>query len=1076
MLKDSEARQQATDPRASFIVQAPAGSGKTELLTQRFLRVLSTVTAPEQIVALTFTRKAASEMRERILAALRHAEQQLPTHSAHQEQTNRYAREALNNARRQGWQLLDQPGRLKIITIDALCQTLTQAVPLPEQQTPYARVTESATPLYQEAVRACLAYALQQENLHEPLRCLLSHLDNRQEQVLDLLTSLLASREQWLAVILSAREQSRDGCEQALAAIEQHELQRFIASIPLPCRDELHQLCRRIATIENKTDNERFALVDWQDFDDIQRETAAGIAALLLTKDDRLRKSADHHVGLKKGSCDNDTYYDLKQRSTQLFQVLGETPDFCEALIRVKTLPPPRYDDQQWAVLQAILTLLPLLAAHLQLVFRDKGEVDFTAIAQQAVLALGSDSDPTDLTLHLDNSIHHLMVDEFQDTSIQQFQLLEKLVQGWQPGDGKTLFLVGDPMQSIYRFRQAEVGLFLKARRQGIGPVHLTALELCCNFRSTSTLIDWVNTQFRSIFPGQDDMESGAVSYHPSQAIQAATEDSSVQALQFADKNAEAQALVELIEQELKDYPEQSIAVLVRSRPRLSHLVPLLRARGIPFQGVEIEKLSSLPHLRDVHSLTKALLMPANRLYWLAFLRSPWCGVSLADLHVLASQDRKQPIIQAMSQTDTLTDLSADGRLRIPFLYQVLHKALATRYQHTLTDWLVQTLKNLHGDQVLNDGQRADLEQYWLLLTRFSPNGQLEHPEQFELEFEQLYSQRITPSRLQIMTIHKSKGLEFDCVILPGLGSKAHHPDKPLMRWLTLPAENSEDLVLMSPVQAMSEKQSRLYDYLGDIAADKDRYEQQRLLYVAVTRAKKRLYLVDCQEKIAQGSFRDLLRRCEFAGQTADAVPEEPGLPPAPFLQRLPSHWYANPCQPSPTSGEYVPVIPDQLDEHSRIAGVVMHELLQWVCDRHPATVDELPWPLMGNRLRGLGFSPAEQATLLGQLRQQITAMFADPVGQWLCRAHDREQNEYALLLQDNNTIATRIIDRTFYENGHRWIVDFKTGNDDEASQQNHRNQVNEYARLLHQTDEGAVRCGLYYLANNRWVTWLWPA
>lgn len=93
-----------------------------------------------------------------------------------------------------------------------------------------------------------------------------------------------------------------------------------------------------------------------------------------------------------------------------------------------------------------------------------KNEVDFTTISQQALSALGDAENPTDLALYLDNTLHHILVDEFQDTSITQFELLTKLVHGWQQGDGKTLFIVGDPMQSIYRFRQAEVGLFLRLK------------------------------------------------------------------------------------------------------------------------------------------------------------------------------------------------------------------------------------------------------------------------------------------------------------------------------------------------------------------------------------------------------------------------------------------------------------------------------------------------------------------------------------------------------------------------------------------------------------------------------------
>ena len=220
--------------------------------------------------------------------------------------------------------------------------------------------------------------------------------------------------------------------------------------------------------------------------------------------------------------------------------------------------------------------------------FSEQNEVDFTAISQQALAALGDAENPTDLALYLDNAIHHLLVDEFQDTSITQFELLTKLVHGWQAGDGKTLFIVGDPMQSIYRFRQAEVGLFFRAKEQGIGPVQLNSLELSCNFRSTKTIVDWVNQQFSTIFPQQVDIESGAVSFHSSVNVIQDEEHSAIHAVQFKSREQEAKYLIQVIQYELQTHPEQSMAILVRSRIQLTEIIRLLRQHQIPYQGTDI--------------------------------------------------------------------------------------------------------------------------------------------------------------------------------------------------------------------------------------------------------------------------------------------------------------------------------------------------------------------------------------------------------------------------------------------------------------------------------------------------------
>ena len=108
------------------------------------------------------------------------------------------------------------------------------------------------------------------------------------------------------------------------------------------------------------------------------------------------------------------------------------------------------------------------MADILRQIFIEQGKTDFTEISLSAREALGSEDAPTDLLLYLDYKYQHILVDEYQDTSYKQYDLLKRLTAGWTSGDGRTMFIVGDPMQSIYRFRDAEVGLFLKTKEQGI--------------------------------------------------------------------------------------------------------------------------------------------------------------------------------------------------------------------------------------------------------------------------------------------------------------------------------------------------------------------------------------------------------------------------------------------------------------------------------------------------------------------------------------------------------------------------------------------------------------------------------
>ena len=288
MLNDSLERIKATDPSASYIVQAPAGSGKTEILTQRYLRLLSGVSAPEQIIALTFTRKAANEMRERILRALHQARDQLEGETPHQQQTLAFARNALERDKALHWQLLQQPGRLRIITIDSLCQTLNQAIPLQEQQIPYANITDKPHTHYRAAARACLNFALEHSSYHLVLKTLLQHVDNRQDILLDLFSELLADRFQWQHLLYTAKAQDKSTYEDALAFIEHHELTRFQKSIPDDLGRELILLVSQLSRIQPTPDS---PLRQLKTITDLDRTLIPQVAMLILTSQQTLRKA-----------------------------------------------------------------------------------------------------------------------------------------------------------------------------------------------------------------------------------------------------------------------------------------------------------------------------------------------------------------------------------------------------------------------------------------------------------------------------------------------------------------------------------------------------------------------------------------------------------------------------------------------------------------------------------------------------------------------------------------------------------------------------------------------------------------
>ena len=461
-------------------------------------------------------------------------------------------------------------------------------------------------------------------------------------------------------------------------------------------------------------------------------------------------------------------------------QALSGNEPLRAALSDLLDAPPAQYTDAQWEVLTALEPLLKLALAQLELVFRSRGEVDFTEVSRRALDALGSDDAPTDLALALDYRIRHLLVDEFQDTSISQYQLIARLTAGWEAGDARTLFAVGDPMQSIYRFREAEVGEFLKTWTSGrLGEVDVERVRLKANFRSQAGIVEWVNAAFARVMPLTEDAAAGAVPYADSTAVHAALGGDAVTVHPFfnGDTEGEAKRVVELVARVRSEEPESTVAILVRNRGHLSEIVPPLRDAGLRFRAVEITSLDRRPVVQDLHSLARALAHPADRLAWLAVLRAPWCGLTLDELSELVEGKAEK----------TVCELMADAP-RLARIHAALAPALANRFRGSLRDRVEAAWLSLGGPACVED--ETDLEDaavYLDALEEAEEAGAIADLAAFEERLHKLWALpdvHAAANDVQIMTIHKAKGLEFDHVIVPGLGRVPRGDDKRLFLWM----------------------------------------------------------------------------------------------------------------------------------------------------------------------------------------------------------------------------------------------------------------------------------------------------
>ena len=854
LAQDDAARRRALDVRKSFLVQAPAGSGKTELLIQRYLALLASVDEPGRIVALTFTKKAAGEMRERVLEALLQAERRDPPgEHEHERVTRRLADEVLNQARRRGWTITEHPAQLRMQTFDALATAFARRAPLAAGLGPHPGYVEDATLLYRRAAAGALTSARPDDASWQTL---LLHLDNQAPMVAKLVADMLARRDQWLRQVRTTpATELRAGLERALEAEIVHVLAETRAAFPTGVATDIRACARWAAAGLAAQDDARelapalLALANVGGLPPASLEALPHwrtLACFVMVKDlshfkhQVTRKHGFERAGTGFGAQDR---HERKQTMESMCRMLDDVPGLAKALAAASRLPEPCIGDESWRIVEALLVVLKQALGELTTVFATERQVDFVQANLAALDALGLPDAPSELLLQLDAGVQHLLIDEFQDTSYVQLALLQRLTAGWIDGDGRTIFAVGDPMQSIYRFREAEVAFFLQAQEDlAVCGLPVGVLRLRRNFRSQANLVEWCNATFARVLGRVRDPARGVVPFEPAVAAVEACEGLAPTVELFEDPREEAARVVDLI-REAQRAGSSDIAILVRARAHLAVLLPLLRRERIAFAAVELDRLSQRQAVLDLVSLTHALLQPADRTAWLSVLRAPWCGLTLADLVAIVEQGaphRTDPIPRALASIESLA-ISAEGRQRLQRTLDALVPALDARGRASVTARVHGAWLALGGPACLDDSLDLDAAAlYFELLSAHERAGDVPDWDAFMAALDALHaSPAVAGPGVQIMTMHKAKGLEFDTVILTGLAQEGKKAEAPLLRWRRRDAG-----LLIAPKRSRGGESDPLYRHLARLDAEAEDAELGRLLYVAGTRAKTRLHLL----------------------------------------------------------------------------------------------------------------------------------------------------------------------------------------------------------------------------------------
>ncbi|MDQ6989452.1 MAG: UvrD-helicase domain-containing protein, partial [Mariprofundaceae bacterium] len=854
-IRDAEERRQAILPHQSCLVQAPAGSGKTELLIQRILALLAVVDEPEEILALTFTRKAAAEMRERVFMALKSANQAMPE-SAHAQQTWLLAKKVLQQSQNKTWRLLDCPSRLRLMTIDSFASGLARQLPLLSGFGQSPATADFSEPMYASAVDAVLSYGQQKHapiELREALKVLILHQECRIPSLRALLCTMLARREQWLHDVIhqtADMQAFQRHIEQCLSSVIALSLADAKQAFPLQYQDDLCALASFAAEQLNLEHGENHVLSALHQLQKFPQADVADMAIwkalvhLLLTQG---KAQARKTVTKKNGFPAGKAFQAQKDNMKALLEAIAQDENLIQKLHHIRLLPhDTSFEQTTWQVIESLFIVLKTLASQLWQTFEQHQKVDFVEVMLRAKQALGDEDEvgnimPSEALLRLDYQIKHILVDEFQDTSSLQIDLLSRLTAGWED-DGRTLFMVGDPMQSIYRFRKAEVSLFLEAADNALPLPYVESLTLQQNFRSCPQIVTWVNRAFSHAFPAENNALAGAIAYTESTPFQTHQGSVKLHISQQHNDDNQAQGMLKIVQSSIQQ--GRSVGILARSRAHLHHIMQLLQDKGIAFRALDMLFLAKQPEIIDLHHLTRALLHPSDHIAWAALLRSPIIGLRLQSLHDIFHQ-QPSSAWQCL-QNYAEQQASADEKVRLQYVITALTPAIQDIHRLPTRHVVESAWLRLASPALLSKSQLANTDTYFELLETLDNEANID-VEQLETRLAKLYAapeHTAQADMVELMTMHGAKGLQWDTVILPSLGKRSRAKDKEMLVQTEVFSHQGQQLLLAPLPQATAHSDAHLmYDLVRDFEKKRDVLEISRLLYVACTRAERALHL-----------------------------------------------------------------------------------------------------------------------------------------------------------------------------------------------------------------------------------------
>jgi ATP-dependent helicase/nuclease subunit A len=862
----------ASDPEISAWVAANAGAGKTYTLANRVARLLLGDAKPERILCLTFTKAAAAEMQNRLFQQLG-GWAMLPDEELRDEiiRIGGDAHEDLAKARRLFAQALETPGGLKVLTLHAFCQVVLSRFPLE------ARVPPAFEILDDQSARELIGEARQH---------VLERAGSGDKELADAVALLVTeTSEARLSGILDAslggdrRKLDRFFAEAADLAgrvRDSHGLQDgdTIQSIETGFCDGL---TREIETL--RAAREWLAQGGKSDVDAAQRlrpvldDIAGGFAALggfLLTgKGERRVKLASKALG--------DARPDL------LAFLTGLQTRYCAAAER-------RRAARAAQLVHAALILVRAMREDYARAKRLRGVLDYDDLIIETRNLLTQKRAAQWVLYKLDGGIDHVLIDEAQDTSPEQWEIVRKLTEEFFSGLGRersqlrTIFAVGDEKQSIFSFQGADPSQFDINRRHFAEVIagaeqHLHEVPLITSRRSAPEILSFVDRVFETeaaragltysgaeiIHRAHRETAKGGIEFWPALVPEEEEETDYYAPVDVVQKQSPVARLAALVADRIDGWlksgaqlpghdrpiaPRDIMILLPRREPFGGEVIRQLKLKRVPVAGADRVRLSEQIAVMDLIALGRFVLQREDDLNLAALLRSPLCGLSEEDLFALA-HDRKGDLWTRL--VARCGDFTAAHMFLSAMLQRADYAPPFEFFSHALT-----TLGAKEKLLARLGMESADAIEEFLSLTltherSHSPSleGFLDWVERGGVEIKR--DMEHGRDEVRVMTVHGAKGLEADIVILPDTTSL---PEPPSRKGHLL---YDEDRVLFP---LADDEAPEIVKQAKARAEAETLREHRRLLYVALTRARDRLYVCGFENRrgVKEGSWYELAR------------------------------------------------------------------------------------------------------------------------------------------------------------------------------------------------------------------------